>query len=115
MLQSDCFLAHDAMSDFFGVSTQHVATMAGPAALSELVFEKAAAALDGLPASVKIGSMKSFGHTGGPSVRQGGGSPESDRGEPSLGSVASIIRLYPLCAGLQAALFFQSASGGSRG
>ena len=51
-LQPDCFLAHDAMSDFRGVSTQHMTTMIAPQALQGLVFNTLRT-LDGIPGSVK--------------------------------------------------------------
>ena len=51
-LQPDCFRAHDAMSDFHGVSTQHMTTMIAPAALEQFVYEKLPG-LEGVPASVK--------------------------------------------------------------
>ena len=34
LLQPFCFCAHDAMADYFGVSTQHVTNMIGPQARS---------------------------------------------------------------------------------
>ena len=44
--------AHDAMTDFFGVSTQHMTTMIAPAALEQFVFEKLLG-LEEIPANLK--------------------------------------------------------------
>ena len=52
LLEPYCFRAHDAMSEFQGVSTQHVATMIGPQALEQLVSSKLAQ-IDEVPKSVK--------------------------------------------------------------
>ena len=52
LLEPHCFRAHDAMCDFFGVSTQHVSTMIGPQAFDHFVHEKLPAMIE-LPAGVK--------------------------------------------------------------
>ncbi len=90
-LQADCFRAHDAMSDFHGVSTQHMTTMIAPAALTQFVFEKLPG-LEELPAKLKEQLAN------GGTVFQAGamfdkaGAPDADSDEPSWGAVGRMIR-----------------------
>ena len=44
-----CFRAHDAMSEFFGVSTQHVTTMIGPQAPRALHLQENSPRLKSFP------------------------------------------------------------------
>ena len=48
-----CFRAHDGMSEFFGVSIQHVTTVIGPQGLDHFISKRIPATED-LPANVKV-------------------------------------------------------------
>ncbi len=90
LLQPDCFCAHDAMCDSFGVSTQHLSTMAGQEALQDLVVTKMRG-LDGIPGSLKD-QLGSSGIMQAAELFDKAGASESDQGEPSLGAIARMIR-----------------------
>jgi hypothetical protein len=90
-LQPDCFLAHDAMSDFRGVSTQHMTTMLAPQALQGLVYH-ALRTNDGIPVSVKEQLDENSSILKAAELFDKAGEPESDKGEPSLGAIARMIR-----------------------
>ncbi len=91
LLEPHCFRAHDAMCDFFGVSTQHVSTVIGPQALDHFVREKLPAMIE-LPASVKDRL------DGKPPVIEvaelfdKAGASDSDANEPSWGVLGHFLR-----------------------
>jgi tetratricopeptide (TPR) repeat protein len=91
LLEPHCFRAHDAMSDFFGVSTQHISTMIGPQALEHFIFEKLPT-VDELPASVKeqIKGKPVIARVA--EILDQAGAPGRDKGEPSFAVLAHLLR-----------------------
>ena len=90
-LESDCFLAHDAMCEFFGVSTQHMTTMIAQEALRSLVFNTIPT-LDGIPRNLKDQLDENSSITKAAELFDQAGAPEADLDEPSLGAAARMIR-----------------------
>jgi len=91
ILQPYCFRAHDAMSDFFGVSTQHVTTMIGPQALEHFIAKKLPA-VEELPTSVKDRLDGNRAIVQVAELLDKAGAPESDAGEPAWGAMGHMIR-----------------------
>jgi tetratricopeptide (TPR) repeat protein len=91
MMQPFCFRAHDAMSDFTGVSTQHVTTMIAPQALDAFIAKKLPAVAE-LPASVKdrLSAHRPIIEVAG--LLDKAGAPEDDTGEPAWGVLGHMIR-----------------------
>ena len=90
-LQGDCFRHHDAMTDFFGVSTQHMTTMIAPAALEQFVFEKLLG-LEEIPANLKEQLANRQAVFQAAALFDKAGAPEADQGEPCWGTVGRMIR-----------------------
>ncbi len=91
ILQPYCFRAHDAMSDFFGVTTQHVTTMIGPQALEHFLSNKLPGVGE-LPASVRdhLGGNRAIVEVA--ELLDKAGEPERDAGEPAWGAMGHLIR-----------------------
>jgi tetratricopeptide (TPR) repeat protein len=86
-----CFRAHDTMSEFFGVSTQHVTTMLGPQGLEHFISMRIPA-VEELPASVKERLFDNRTTMQVAKLLDKAGAPESDAGEPAWGAMGHIIR-----------------------
>jgi len=91
LLEPYCFRAHDAMSDFFGVSTQHATNIMGPQALEHYISKKLPA-VEELPASVKDRLDDNPAIVRVAELLDQAGAPESDGGEPSWGVMGHMIR-----------------------
>jgi tetratricopeptide (TPR) repeat protein len=90
-LQPYCFRAHDAMSDFFGVSTQHATTMMGPLALEHFISNKLPAVKE-LPAGVKDQLAGDRAIVRVAELLDQAGAPASDAGEPAWGVMGHMLR-----------------------
>ncbi len=91
LLEPYCFRAHDTMSTFSGVSTQHVATTIGPQALEQFVSRKLGA-VDEVPKSVKDHLDDKTGIMQAAELFDKAGAPENDAGEPAWGALGYSIR-----------------------
>ena len=86
-----CFRAHDTMSEFFGVSTQHVTTMIGPLGLEHFVSRRIPA-VEELPANVKERLLGNHTTMQVAAILDKAGALESDAGEPAWGTMGHLIR-----------------------
>jgi tetratricopeptide (TPR) repeat protein len=91
LLQPYCFRAHDAMADFFGVSTQHVTSMIGPQALAQFLSTKLPT-INELPGEIRERLGDAIGVLRSAKLLDQAGMPESDTGEPSWGALGHMVR-----------------------
>jgi tetratricopeptide (TPR) repeat protein len=91
LLEPFCFRAHDVISDFLGVSTQHVAGTIWSQALDQFVAARLGA-VDVLPASVKDHLQDKPGIAPVAELFDKAGSLANDTGEPSWGAMGRMIR-----------------------
>ena len=108
LLQPYCFRAHDAMADYFGVSTQHVTNMIGPQAMEQFLSEATLRDRRSAPG----GRRKASWHGGwspgeGQAARRGGltrGAESED--EPAWGALGHMVHeKRPSCTS-STALYF---------
>ena len=90
-LQVDCFRAHDVMSEFPGVSTQHMTTMIAPRRSSNC-SSRSCPGLEGIPADVKRQLANRQPAFAAAAIFDKAARPEVDTGEPAWGAVARMIR-----------------------
>ena len=86
-----CFRAHDGMSEFFGVSIQHVTTVIGPQGLDHFISKRIPATED-LPANVKVHPSDTRTSVQVAALLDRAGAPESDAGEPAWSALGHMIR-----------------------
>jgi tetratricopeptide (TPR) repeat protein len=90
-LVPECFRAHDAMCRASGVSNLHIATTYGPQVFVQLLPSRLKA-IEGLPVKVPDQLDASAGEVGLIKSLRKAGDTLADRGEPSWGALAHLIR-----------------------
>lgn len=91
LLQPYCFRAHDTMSEFFGVATQHVTSMIGPQALEHFLTTRIPEVSE-LPKSVKDHLDANQTSVQTAALFYKAGEPAADPDEPCWGALGHMIR-----------------------
>lgn len=89
--QPHCFLAHDLMSSYHGVSTLHLTTMLGPQALEHFLTVGLPES-DGLPRGLKDALAEQPGLVRAVELLEKAGAADRDAGEPSWAALGHMIR-----------------------
>ena len=90
-IEPDCFRAHDVVSEYYGVSTQHTSTMAAPAVLEQFLRRRLPG-IQGIPPDLKAELAEGQTAFNVAEAFDRAGAPEKDKGEPAWGAVARMLR-----------------------